>query len=337
MSLTQSQIQDRIYGEIVSGGMSIDGTDYSFSSIEAVKSWVAQNGDIPQDAYINFRNLTYTEVQLLYSGLSKPNLPPQVAATTIVNGKLVETNPPKTLNIKDSPSAGDPTITILASGNADKYPTGLKKSNDQRDHVCNMPLYVKRALNYAGFMGGTLIVEIRKTIKALLVALGVNPSGSGFINRLKKIAQDIKDLAKQLKIIQKGIDAFITFVAKIKQLIAYILSLPQKLIIFFKDCLNQAYKELQSGYLDAVAAATGTDKSDSLLSTATDLVKSTNSLISEAQKTVGRTVAAVESVVNVTGGVTPTNKDLDTITTEIQTAYNDLGYGANSKENYGKP
>lgn len=335
MSLTDSQIQDRIYGEIVTGGMSIDGLEYSFSSIEGVKSWVAKNGDIPQEAIINFRNATYTEVELMYKGLNDPNKPPVLAKTQTVNGKVVETNKPQVKNEKDKPLRNDPTITILASGNAANSATGLRKSNDTRSHVCNMPMYVRQAIYKAGAMGGQIILAIRSAIKALMEALGINPSGSGIISFLKKIAGYIKDINKFMKDITKFVNGLVVYANMIKQLIQYILSLPQRLISFFMKCLQEAYRELKKGYLDILAGTT--DKTDSVISEATKVLKETTTLIKTSETLVAATGTLATSLTtlsttNVTGPAANTQEINDSITA----VYAAAGYSGNSKDNYGK-
>ena len=87
-------------------------------------------------------------------------------------------------------------------------------------------------------------MAIRKAIKAVLAALNINPSGNGIVSYLKKIANYIKDMTKFVKDITKFVNGLVIYVNMIKQLIQYILSLPAKLIAFFKDCLQQAYADL---------------------------------------------------------------------------------------------
>ena len=202
---------------------------------------------------------------------------------------------------KDKPLNGDPTIPLLASGNANNYPTGLKKSNDTVAHVCNVPMIVMRAINMAGAMGGQIVMAIRKAIKAVLAALNINPSGNGFVSYLKKIANYIKDMTKFIKDVTKFINGLVIYVNMIKQLIQYILSLPAKLIAFFKDCLQQAYAELRKGYLDAVASVAGGttgDSSESAISAASDVMKQTSDLIKSSGALVTTTATVATSLTN---------------------------------------
>jgi hypothetical protein len=218
-----------------------------------------------------------------------------VALVAILNGKptasnatlpivTTGTNPPPPATNGDTPQSGSPSNTpIYASGNAANAPTALRKSNQNIAHVCNLPASVNTALFKAGATGRQIVLAIRNGIKALLKFLGITPSSNGLTSQLKKLAQDIKDATKYVKDLTDQINGLIVYVNAVKQLISYILSLPAELIIFFKDCLQKAYAQLQAGYLSVVdesTTSTDTSSSDSIISAAKDVMSQTTQLIS---------------------------------------------------------
>ena len=193
-------------------------------------------------------------------------------------------NSPTTVTSGDTPQPGAPSNTpIYASGNAPSADTALRKSNQNIAHVCNLPASVSTALFKAGSVGRQIILAIRNGIKALLAFLGVTPTSNGLSSQLKKLAHDIADATKWVKDLTAQINGLIVYVNAIKQLIAYILALPSELIVFFKDCLQKAYAQLQAGYLSVVADSTNsidTSSSDSIISAAKDVINQTSQLIS---------------------------------------------------------
>lgn len=257
------------------------------------------------------------------------------AEQVIQNSKPVENSPPSVLNVDDKPLTGNPTISILASGNANVRETGLKKSNDTVVHVCNMPMIVMRAINMAGAMGGQIVMAIRKAIKEVLAALNINPSGNGIVSYLKKIANYIKDMTKFVKDITKFVNGLVIYVNMIKQLIQYILSLPAKLIEFFKDCLQQAYAELKKGYLDAISSVAGTgDSSSETIAAAKDVMNQTAELINASGVLVSTTASVAGSLTTLDiTGPTANTAQLNQAVTEVFSA---AGYGPNDPSKYGK-
>jgi polysaccharide pyruvyl transferase WcaK-like protein len=232
-----------------------------------------------------------------------------VALVAILNGKptasnatlpivTTGTNPPPPATNGDAPQSGAPSNTpIYASGNAANAPTALRKSNQSIAHVCNLPASVNQALFKAGAMGGQIIQAIRNGIKALLKALGINPSTNGIASQLKKLAQYIKDATKFVKDMTKYINGLIVYVNAIKQLISYLLSLPGELLSFFKDCLQKAYAQLQAGYLSVVseATSTNTNSSDSIIAEVQNVLQSTTQLITASTQLAAAPFALVSA------------------------------------------
>jgi uncharacterized protein YoxC len=158
----------------------------------------------------------------------------------------------KSLYPDEDNTKGSTNISIYATGRGATADTGLKKSNQTLSHACDSSSYVGLAISQAGAFGGKVVQAIRDAIKAILKFFGVNPSGSAITNQLKKLAEDIQDATKFIKEITDEITKFISYVNAIKQLLAYILSLPAQLLEYFKDCVALLKKQLVAGFQSAL-------------------------------------------------------------------------------------
>jgi hypothetical protein len=188
----------------------------------------------------------------------------------------------------ENPAPNSPSnVPINASGNATAAATGIKKSNETVSHACDSSSYVGIAIGQVGAFAGKIVQEIRDAIKAIMEYFGVNPSSAGISSQLKKIAQYIKDKTKFIKDIANYINDFITYVNAVKELLAYILSLPAQLLSFFADCVATLKKQLVAGFQSAL---TDTDTpGDSTL-------KELQNGIKDVQSSIGQFTTAVASV-----------------------------------------
>jgi uncharacterized protein YoxC len=185
--------------------------------------------------------------QILIDAQAKPT-------ASAANLPIVSTNTNNAVspNIDERNKQGSTNISIYATGLGATANTGLKKSNQNLAHACDSSSYVGLAISQAGAFGGKVVQAIRDAIKAILKYFGVNPSGSGITNQLKKLAEDIQDATKFIKEITDEITKFISYVNAIKQLLSYILSLPAQLLEYFKDCVALLKKQLVAGFQSAL-------------------------------------------------------------------------------------
>ncbi len=196
-------------------------------------------------------------------------------------------------NVDENNTKGSTNISIYATGNGATANTGLKKSNQNLAHACDSSTYVGMAIYQAGAIGGQVIQAVRNAIKAVLAYFGVNPSSNGLKSQLEKIAQYIKDAAKFIKDITDALNGFIAYVNAIKQLLAYILSLPAVLLTYFKDCIATLKKQLVAGFQSALDNTPDPDQAaiDELQNT----IKDVQSSISQFTSAVG-TLAATATL-----------------------------------------
>jgi hypothetical protein len=189
----------------------------------------------------------------------------------------------------ENPAPNSPSnVPINASGNATAAQTGIKKSNETVSHACDSSSYVGIAIGQVGAFAGKIVQQIRDAIKAIMEYFGFNPSSAGISSQLKKIAQYIKDKTKFIKDIANYINDFITYVNAVKELLAYILSLPAQLLSFFADCVATLKKQLVAGFQSAL---TDTDTPGD------STIKDLQNGIKDVQSSIGQFTTAVASVV----------------------------------------
>jgi uncharacterized protein YoxC len=217
------------------------------------------------------------------------------------NLPIVSTQPnkPTSKNVDENNKKGSTNISIYATGLGATANTGIKIANQNLSHACDSSTYVGMAIKQAGAFGGQIVQAIRTAIRAILAYLGVNQSSSGIISQLKSIAQDIKDAADFIKDITDAINGFIAYVNAIKQLLAYILSLPSVLLEYFKDCVATLKKQLVAGFKSALDSTPDPDQAsiDNLQSAIKDVQGSISQFTTSVTTLAATTTQAALSLV----------------------------------------
>jgi len=156
-------------------------------------------------------------------------------------------NDPKTPVGVVTTEAGKPNIPFLSQESISQ--TGIDIMNAIRSHKCPDSDYVRRSMGYAKGLTLQIATAIRAGIQALLKALGIAPAAGGMASMIRSLAQQIKKITKFIKDINDAIGVFVTYVAKIKAVIQFLLNLPKDLLALLKDCLKKAYAELAAGFM----------------------------------------------------------------------------------------
>lgn len=295
--------------------------------------------------------LEYSPSNSIFGGVSQKEFAAAISGenqTTSSNSKTVIATTEKNAtapNADNNQQPGAPTTPINARGLGATSKTALAKSNQNVAHVCNIPAGVMNQIFKAGAMGGKVVMAIRKAIRAVLKFFGFSPSSSSLVSYLKKFADWIKDSLKWLKQINKFISGFVKAVSAIKSMISFIMSLPAKLIAFFKDCLQQAYNMLKAGYLSAVALETGTPldtNTQSIIDSVKEVQNSYNEMVSEAQKTMESAKEAAATATSLeessASSSNMTDEEKSAMLNDVsRTYYMQNGYSENSELNYSRP
>ncbi len=228
-----------------------------------------------------------------------PISPVVAPTTTTKTGKLYEPSKPKVTNVGDTPTTGSPTISNLSRGISAN--TGIAMSNSNREHACDVAVYIKTSMAKAKVLAGDLVKAIRKALRAVMDALGISPSSSGMVEFLKDLARRIKEITRWIndKVVETA--KYLQGLKEIRAIIEYILSLPATLFTMFQKCLNQAYGELAKG-LFAIASEITTDiGSPDLASTAKEVLSETQSLLQATQTAMSVPLAAVDALASPSG------------------------------------
>lgn len=209
-------------------------------------------------------------------------------------GKISEPNKPRVTNVGDTTLDGAPgaPFSNLSRGIIDN--TGIAVANNEKVHVCDTSLYIRRNVNL-GKIASQVTKAIRDAINFILDLLGITPGGNGLIQEIKAIARRINDAIKFLKRVQTAINTFILVVKEIRDVIVYILTLPSRLLVFFKECLNEATKELAKQFGDIFKQTGGSGGLGDIVDETKSLIKDTQTLVSTATQTVSLATTSIPS------------------------------------------
>jgi hypothetical protein len=130
-------------------------------------------------------------------------------------------------------------------------------------------------------------------------------------------------------LINEFVENVVEVVAKIQAAIAYILSLPAELLRLFRECLAQAYAELQRTIFQAIGELTnfGTDGVD--LSSVTQLLQSTRDLT----QATGNLLQAPSRIINAASSPgTLTQSEKNSLLSQLFPGYTEY-----DKNSYGIP
>ena len=203
--------------------------------------------------YLDFTNLA-SNIQYTIDRLKqikapvtpvKPNLgtaekPPVSPYTGIFNG------------------AGQPTTPALGIGRVAN--TAISFTNSTLSHNCDFAVDIIKNNQLKRFLNSQAN-NIREAVRAVMKALGFSDAtgqGQWLLSKLKAITRALKYIQKN--VIQPILDfeaLVIKYVKKIQEIIAYILSLPARLLAMLQDCLKRLYAAVGNALTDIVGGGGG--------------------------------------------------------------------------------
>jgi hypothetical protein len=131
-------------------------------------------------------------------------------------------------------------------------------TNARRSHVCDFILEMKKDIDLSKYTQA-LANTIREAVRKLLALLGGTDSSgvtTFLINTLKNIARELRDFNKYiLKPITDFAKTVIAYIATLRSIIAWILSLPAKLAQLLSDCLVRLRKLIVSVFTSIISSA----------------------------------------------------------------------------------
>jgi phage-related protein len=224
--------------------------------------------------------------------------PPSRVTVTFVNGVAVESPAPQVTQTNDGPTPGNPQVPAGARSIVANTSVGF--ANDNLAHVCDFVTDIQKNIEFKKYAKATA-KYIRDAIRAVLRALGLSdPTGeaSWLATTLKAIAREVNRINKE--ILQPILDFqkyVVAYIAKLRNIIAWILSLPAKFLALLQDCLTRLIKLIGSVFSDIGAGLSeGFSEGPSNYD---DIIKEAKALAESASNTVKATVAVAAGTVNI--------------------------------------
>lgn len=184
----------------------------------------------------------------------------------------------KTLFPGDGASAGNPTIPGLARGLVDG--TLIAYTNSQIEHMCDFIDEMRKNVKLKQFVKAAA-ASIRDGIRALLNALGVDPTGvsSWLVSTMKDAARELlriqKEIIKPVLDFEKYVLAYIT---RIRAIITWLKSLPARFRALLAACYAKLMMLINSVFLDFFQELTAGTGIGDVMAAAKDLTAAAYSL-----------------------------------------------------------
>ena len=237
---------------------------------------------------------------------------PSSVTTTFIGGVTIENPAPKVVHSGDGPTPGAPQQPGLALSQVANTSVGF--ANDNLAHVCDFVSEMQKNIELKRFIK-TQAQNIRKAIRAILRQLGLfdrTGEASWLAGILKSIQTEINYVNKQ--ILQPILDFekyVVSYITKLRAILAWILSLPAKFLALLQDCLARVIKLIGSVFTDIGAGLSeGFSEGPSDYD---EIIKEAKALASAASDTVKASVAIVGGAANIAvagtvGLLIPTNQ-----------------------------
>lgn len=194
---------------------------------------------------------------------------------------------------------GEPTVPRIGRGVIEG--TMVNKNNKDLAHVCDFISEMQKNINLKQYTKA-LANQIREAIRWVMKALGFSDATGQFswiLNTLKAYARELRRIQKE--IIQPIIDFekyVLAYITKIRAMITWLLSLPERFLAILKGCLDRMLKLIAYVMKDTISGlfeGEGTSDTSELFSAAKDAVNETYNTIEKAGVVIGGAQVIVNS------------------------------------------
>lgn len=198
----------------------------------------------------------------------------------------------------------EPTFARESRGSIEQ--TSLEKANEMLEKGCSSVPEVQKALLWVKIQFGEIAQAIRRGIRKLIIALGASDSEGlvskaiAFLKEIKAGLEKVKEFFDQMK---KWIKIFKEVILKVRQFIAWVLSLPSKMIKFIIGCLKSFMGAISDGISSVGDMPDISPEDQAAFTELSDTFKSVQKLAAEDLKDIAYTTSVLQSVgvkINVT-------------------------------------
>ena len=194
--------------------------------------------------------------------------------------------------------AGDRGTTFPSISGGLVANTWISFTNSDLTHVCDFSMDIQKNTELRQF----IIAQnqnIKDAKRAVMLALGY----SDVTGTYQWLVDDLKAVTRALKYIQKTViqpildfeKLVIKYIQKLEQIIAYILTLPARILKILKDCLANLYKSIANVLSDTFNTGP---------SGLSEVIAATKEVATTLQQTIQQTVTAAGTAVAIAGVVT---------------------------------
>lgn len=151
---------------------------------------------------------------------------------------------------------GEPTLPRQAR--QEMAGTIIDKQNNDLEHVCDFISVMQKDLKLKGYLKAAG-QAIRDAIRKILAFLGLSDAtgeASIIINTLKAYTRALNWITNNiLKPIQDFEKYVIAYLVKLREMVQWILGLPEKFLAMLQDCLSRLYSLIRSVFTDLISGA----------------------------------------------------------------------------------
>jgi len=149
---------------------------------------------------------------------------------------------------------GKPITPLEARSDGTIEGTVVNATNQVRSHVCDITPEVTKAVGYIKGQFGVVMEKIREGIRKILAVLGLNPSpASFFVQVAKEVVALLKKITNAIKEVNEQLVSLLKVAQRIRAVIEYIESLPEKARKFLTECITKFLAALAQGFADLFA------------------------------------------------------------------------------------
>lgn len=147
---------------------------------------------------------------------------------------------------------GQPITPVEARSAGTIEGTVVNATNQVRSHVCDITPEVTKSVAYIKGQFGVVVEKIREAVRAILAALGLDPSGVGsyFTQIAKEVVRLLKKITDAIREINEQLTSLLKVAQTIRAVIDYIESLPEKSRRFLVECITKFLAALAQGFSD---------------------------------------------------------------------------------------